>query len=497
MKKLLALFLALLMLIPMLVACQDATDKPGETTVGDDGTKEPSETTAPWDHGIPKTDYKEREFYISVPLSGDMWGELSYDREEDNGDAIESAIYKRNREVEDFFNITIKVEGHGPTDSQAPAFQSFALAGSDVIDMIAVGFYQSGKPFIVNDYVLPWNNVENINLSRDYWNDSVTKTLSILGQNYYIVGDVNWFTMSEVSVCYFNKQVAKNLESKIGNLYEAVEDNKWTFDTALAAATQAKSENGDGKWDELDTYGAIQNTIIGVTGFLYAANYKTVIMSDNGPQFNIQTEKMNNIISYIVGFCNDNNVSYTETFDYAHQSKGIDIFFDNRALFYFDILMHAQSFRDRENDFGILPYPKYDDKQKDYVSYANQWGLACALPCTASDTARTGAILEVLSAKSLEYIVPAYYEKTLMGKIKRDDESEAMLDIIFSNILYDFGICYCTDLSYIFPKSLVEGNNKSVSSVYRRVEKKFKANYNELYWHVYEKVNGTPHPDAT
>ena len=39
-------------------------------------------------------------------------------------------------------------------------------------------------------------------------------------------------------------------------------------------------------------------------------------------------------------------------------------------------------------------------------------------------------------------IVPAYYEKTLMGKVKRDDESEEMLDMIYRNVLYDFGMCY-------------------------------------------------------
>ena len=81
-------------------------------------------------------------------------------------------------------------------------FQPFAVSGEDVIDMLAVGFYQSGRSLIMADYVLPWNDVPYINLDKAWWNKSVSETLSILGNYYYIVGDANWFTMPETAVCY-------------------------------------------------------------------------------------------------------------------------------------------------------------------------------------------------------------------------------------------------------------------------------------------------------
>lgn len=92
-----------------------------------------------------------------------------------------------------------------------------------------------------------------------------------------------------------------------------------------------------------------------------------------------------------------------------------------------------------------------------------------------------------MSVLSRKLIVPAYYEKTLMGKVKRDDESEEMLDIVFSNILYDFGLCYGM---MSVPNGLLQEGGTGLSSWYRRNESKIFNNYWELYAHVYKKING-------
>jgi hypothetical protein len=45
-------------------------------------------------------------------------------------------------------------------------------------------------------------------------------------------------------------------------------------------------------------------------------------------------------------------------------------------------------------------------------------------------------------------VKPAYYDRTLKGKHARDDESQEMLDIIFSTRNYDVGwIYYIVDYS--------------------------------------------------
>ena len=90
--------------------------------------------------------------------------------------------------------------------------------------------------------------------------------------------------------------------------------------------------------------------------------------------------------------------------------------------------------RATETDFGILPPPKFDENQPEYIVFSDSFCMNLMLiPVTNTDLDRTGAILEAMSAESKYGLLPAYYDKTLIGKYARDDDSEEMLDIIIRN----------------------------------------------------------------
>ena len=60
----------------------------------------------------------------------------------------------------------------------------------------------------------------------------------------------------------------------------------------------------------------------------------------------------------------------------------------------------------------------------------------------SKDPTRSGIVLEYLAAKGQEIVRPAYYDIALNGKSVRDEESSAMLDIIFASRVYDIGAYY-------------------------------------------------------
>ena len=90
------------------------------------------------------------------------------------------------------------------------------------------------------------------------------------------------------------------------------------------------------------------------------------------------------------------------------------------------------------------------------------------MPITTPDKERTGLIVEAMCAASRKYIVPAYYDKVLTGKLIRDTESEEMLDVIFGSQIFDFGICYCENLDFIPLKSLIESKKKRYRHMVRQ-----------------------------
>lgn len=97
-----------------------------------------------------------------------------------------------------------------------------------------------------------------------------------------------------------------------------------------------------------------------------------------------------------------------------------------------------QTRREMVSDFGILPYPKLDENQNDYINCPTSFRMqVITIPVTNARMEVTGAVLEALAYHSLDTTVEAYYEANLQGKVSRDNESRQMLDIIFSTVTYD------------------------------------------------------------
>ena len=481
MKKCIAWCLVLLTLLPFAIGCRrrSAAVQSSESKEGQNATE------VSFDDEVPRDlKFGGRNFTICCP-GPDEWGIETFDCEELNSDSVNNAIYNRNQLLEERFDIRIDPFTLADSDTFCSEYSTYALSTDDCIDLLAIAYYQSVRDMIMNDYIVPWNEVPYINMEKPWWNSNINESLSILGNTFLITGDVNWSTMPQTAVCYFNKTLAAENKEIVGDLYQTVKNQEWTFNKCYTIAKQmTKDMNGDGVYDENDRFGCIQNTEVGVTGFVYAANYNTVALTDKGSQMQFTTDKMIDIIRYLYDLCCIDNISYVESFAFAYESKGIPLFCNNRALFCFDKLLFSETLRKEENNFGIIPYPKYDEGQEKYATYADQWGLACALPCTAQNYERTGAILEAMAALSRKLIRPAYYDKALVNRNGRDDESAEMLDIIFDNVIYDFGISFCTDLSCIPAKTCVETKSTDIASWYKAHENKMIINYEDLFYHV-------------
>ena len=150
---------------------------------------------------------------------------------------------------------------------------------------------------------------------------------------------------------------------------------------------------------------------------------------------------------------------------------------DDRALFFCEYIDTFEKMRQSEINFGILPFPKYDENQENYISASHDYGTNfLTVPIMNMDTENTGNILNIFSVMGQELITPVYYDNVLYSKTVRDVESRDMLDIIYDTKYYDLG----TYMNWSnFAENLMEDmwNEKSpnISSFYssnsRRVER--------------------------
>lgn len=83
--------------------------------------------------------------------------------------------------------------------------------------------------------------------------------------------------------------------------------------------------------------------------------------------------------------------------------------------------------RDMKDAYGILPYPKADENQKEYVSSARNTHNAFSMPITCEDPDMAGAVLEALSSSNHDTVLPAYFETALKKKYARCPDDSARM----------------------------------------------------------------------
>lgn len=135
---------------------------------------------------------------------------------------------------------------------------------------------------------------------------------------------------------------------------------------------------------------------------------------------------------------------------------------------------YISSLRNMDADFGILPYPKYDEAQKDYLARIEGIELT-GVPVTA-DTEFVSAIMEAMASESATTVVPAYYDVALKTKMTRDNDSAEMLDIIFENRVFDLGdTIWCDEIRDGVFKPMFTTGNRSLSSKFATMQSKMDA----------------------
>ena len=117
-------------------------------------------------------------------------------------------------------------------------------------------------------------------------------------------------------------------------------------------------------------------------------------------------------------------------------------FINGKALFTTGEFQNAEIFRDLGFDFGILPYPKLDESQSDYITSSRATYSLLGITVTASDIDAAAAVLEASASENYRSVTPVYFEKALKVKYSRDDVSSQMFDIIRGHISFDFGVVH-------------------------------------------------------
>ena len=363
---------------------------------------------------------------------------IDFAAEELTGEAINDAKFNRNVAVGDKLNVVITTlnaasAGH---DAGFNEVTRDVQAGTASFDLLTACGYTTSK-LSMNNYLVDLGSVPYIDLEASWWDQIANKDLKVLDQLFYTTGDITVIDNDAIWVMMFNKQMAQNQDY---DLYQLVRDNKWYYETMYDMVKNcAKDLNGDGKmtWQD-DQYG-FATTNDSAQGLMYASGVTLSSKdSDDYPIIHTDMDKLTSVIVKAGEIMSDANTTIITTKNGITTSDDLRLLFEGgRALFFGEVMACVTRMRNSTTDFGLIPYPKYDEAQKDYLAYVNAAGNLAMIPSSAENPERTGLLTEALAAGAYDMITPSLYEIITKSRNVRDEESAEMVSIITSNIVYD------------------------------------------------------------
>ncbi len=477
MKKLLCVLLAAFMLVGTMASCGTGDQGTETSTVGNNGdSNSESDTRETLD--IPDTRFDGEELCF-LTRDESEWStlEIFAENQTSESDNISNAVFERNDRILQTYGVTV-TELKKPTGEHHGSLTNEVAAPTG--DFHAVVTNTSGSAsFATNGYL--WNlnsdEVEFMDFTKPWWDTNMAEGMSIDDRLYFATGDLLTSDNDATFVILFNKQIV--VDCQIPDLYALVSNNQWTMDKFYEFEQLAvQDKNGDGKLS-FDS---------DVCGFAYTGDVPYCMLfgggitmctkdSDDIPVYELNVELAQNIADKgQLIFSKDHTVDLN-----AATSTGISMyevgqkaFGENHALFMGEVMQCVTRLRGFEADFGILPYPMYNEQQGNYFSMMHLTASCVSIPKSVSgdDLVMVNSMIEAMAYHSMDTLTEQYYEINLKTKGAKDEQSGPMIDMILSSRVCDLSYYYQWGSNAFgsLAACLLPGSNKGIASQTKRFQ---------------------------
>lgn len=241
-------------------------------------------------------------------------------------------------------------------------------------------------------------------------------------------------------------------------------------------------ETANGKTMD-DSFGIIANAEIAFSGFLHSSNVNLIEQNESGEYAvsvmnELNKEKTSRIVDSIKHLFQSDCAWYGEGGYAADFCKG-------KALLSLTSTYNLPNYLNYDIQFGVLPYPLYDENQKDAGYRSLQWGGYLCVPSYVRDINMVGDALEVISFYS-EDVNNAFYEKLLGKQVAESPIDKRMLEIVWDGVCSDFGQTfyysfYGSEILYLVSRLAVVDTTKELGSFTASAEKVINKSLKKLF----------------
>ena len=478
-------FLFLLFAVAVLTACKSGGETAPENNPASDdidisvGSEGSESATEYYLDTLPEENFGGYTFKI---IAQHYDARPNFPSEEETGEPMNDALLRRNRLAESRLNITIQNIAFEDRGKVRDSVNKSVKSQDGAYDLIITSMAEGINTLAPGGMLYNLNSLGYLQLEQLWWCKTMYENMQVDGKIFYTTGALSPFFYWTPVVMAYNKNKAAELD--IGNINQLVLNNEWTADKLVETVKNTNRDlDGDGVMTKDDFYGLAHDN--GVSGqALFAAFGQKMTVKDDESYFklNFENEQALSIIERCAGLLSDPAYTYNGNMKNFEMYSELPLFKEGRALFLCTTMNNIiERYRDMEDEYGIVPLPKLDSSQAEYISLGNPWGPnGIAVPAYCDNPERTGLIMEVLAYVSYEMVRPAMYDVIIQQKVARDEESQKMLDLVYSNFYFDLNVIHDFGGSSILMRECACGVKENFVSAYEKIKPKAEADINKL-----------------
>ncbi len=477
-KKTFALILAVLMILPMIVACADPNG--GETTTAPENN---ATTTAPDGTQAPEeTELKSAVLPDDLKFTGETVVFLSRDydfvRDEimvegSNGNVVNDAIFSRDEKVQAKLDVTF--ESHKITGDQyavSTELRNAANSGETYFDIIANSTY-STIMYTNENILIDLTDCKYLDLGAVYWSQGFNESASMGDAQYLATGAVSLSLIRYMFCTFYNKKLLADAQQE--NLYDVVDEGRWTLDYQIKLANELYKDNdGSGTVNEGDTVGFLGSSVLYVDPYWSSCDVRIVSKDpDNYLVYDLDKERLATVVDKLITLFHDSNAWFDKSSGDQGKQDAMGTLFASGTVGTTTMRLcsvETEQFATMEDEYGIIPAPKLNEEQEKAYTFLHDqftsYGITSVHTGKEDTVQMLGAVLEALAVESYKTVIPTYFELALKGRYLDDSESWRMLDMIYENVKIDAGVLYTKVLNSVhqIPRNMVLNGTNSVIS---------------------------------
>ena len=409
--------------------------------------------------------------------------------ESEIGEIVNDSIYRRNLKTQNDLNVQFKFKDMSLVggDNFEQTVKNSVMAGSDDYDLLVNAQFNC-VPLANANVLMDLSDLPYADWSRPWWPGGYIQEMTI-GKNriYFLTGDISLTFVRQMSCVYFNKQLYADNFGNPDEMYKTVLEGKWTLDKLSDMAKgMYKDLNGNGEHDDGDQYACGLLAANLTDHFMLDAGVRITARDSEGlPYFVMNDEKTATFTEKLYQLYYNNEGS--RIFPPTNDSNNITIpqkFMRDELLFDFGWFYVSELLRNMQTDYGIIPFPKYDENQASYLSLAHDIVPIYCIPLTCEKTEAAGAVLEALAFESYKSVLPSYFEVALKLKYARDSSEDAfkIIDMIHDSCTTDFAYIYTFALDGIghIMREIMAAKTADFVSRYEKKESRMQSSLEKL-----------------